>query len=74
MVKLNITNLYELKNLYRTETAHYVYMAQPQGIGVYRLLRRRKKSLDQKLLECRRFIAGSSKNGGGRIETPRICT
>ena len=43
MVKLNITNLYELKNLYRTETAHYVYVAQPQGIGVYRLLRRRKK-------------------------------
>lgn len=43
MVKLNITNLYELKNLYWTETAHYVYVAQPQGIGVYRLLRRRKK-------------------------------
>ena len=43
MVKLNITNLYELKSLYRTETAHYVYTAQPQGIGVYRLLRRRKK-------------------------------
>lgn len=43
MVKLNITNLYELKNLYRTETAHYVYVAQPQGIGVYRLLRRSKK-------------------------------
>ena len=43
MVKLNINNLYELRNLYRTETAHYVYVAQPQGIGVYRLLRRRKK-------------------------------
>ena len=43
MVKLNITNLYELKNLYRTETAHYVYVVQPQGIGVYRLLRQRKK-------------------------------
>lgn len=43
MVKLNITNLYELKSLYRTETANYIYVAQPQGIGVYRLLRRRKK-------------------------------
>lgn len=43
MVKLNTTNLYELKNSYRTETAHYVYVAQPKGIGVYRLLRRRKK-------------------------------
>ena len=43
MVKLNITNLYELRHLYRTETANYVYVVQPQGIGVYRLLRRRKK-------------------------------
>ena len=43
MVKLNINNLYELRNLYRTETANYIYVAQPQGIGVYRLLRRRKK-------------------------------
>lgn len=46
MVKLNTFNLYELKHLYRTETANYIYVAEPCEIGVYRLLRRRKKSTE----------------------------
>ena len=58
MVKLNITNLYELKNLYRTETAHYVYMAQPQGIGVYRLLRRRKKESGSEVIRMPEIYRG----------------
>lgn len=44
MVKLNTFNLYELRYLYRTETANYVYAVEPRGIGAYRLLRRKKKS------------------------------
>lgn len=43
MVKLNVVNLYELKNHYRTETANYIYVAKPYGIGVYQLLRKNKK-------------------------------
>lgn len=58
MVKLNITNLYELKNLYRTETAHYVYMAQPQGIGVYRLLRQRKKEYGSEVVRMPEIYRG----------------
>lgn len=58
MVKLNITNLYELKNLYRTETAHYVYVAQPQGIGVYRLLRRRKKKSGAEIVRMPEIYRG----------------
>lgn len=44
MIKLNSNNLYELKNFYRTETAHYIYMVEPLGVDVYRLLRRNKKA------------------------------
>lgn len=58
MVKLNITNLYELKNLYQTETAHYVYMAQPQGTGVYRLLRRRKKESGAEIVRMPEIYRG----------------
>ena len=58
MVKLNITNLYELKNLYRTETAHYVYVAQPQGIGVYRLLRRSKKESGAEIVRMPEIYRG----------------
>lgn len=58
MVKLNITNLYELKNLYRTETAHYVYETQPQGIGVYRLLRRRKKESGAEIVRMPEIYRG----------------
>ena len=58
MVKLNITNLYELKNLYRTETAHYVYVTQPQGIGVYRLLRRRKKGSEAEVVRMPEIYRG----------------
>lgn len=43
MVKLNVVNLYELKNHYKTETANYIYIAKPCGIGVYQLLRKNKK-------------------------------
>lgn len=46
MVKLNTFNLYELRHLYRTETANYIYAAEPREIGVYRLLRRRKKTAE----------------------------
>ena len=42
MVKLNSNNLYELKNFYRTETAHYIYMVEPLGVDIYRLIRRSK--------------------------------
>lgn len=42
MVKLNATNLYELKTFYRTETAKYIYMVEPLGVDIYRLIRRRK--------------------------------
>lgn len=42
MVKLNATNLFELKNFYRTETANYIYMVEPLGVDIYRLLRRNK--------------------------------
>ena len=45
MVKLNIINLYELKNQYRTETANYIYTANPCGINAYQLLRRKKPTL-----------------------------
>ena len=58
MVKLNITNLYELKNLYPTETAHYVYVAQPQGIGAYRLLRRRKKGSGSEVVRMPEIYRG----------------
>lgn len=58
MVKLNVTNLYELKSLYRTETAHYVYVAQPQGIGVYRLLRRRKKESGAEIVRMPEIYRG----------------
>lgn len=58
MVKLNITNLYELKNLYQTETAHYVYEAQPQGIGTYRLLRRRKKESGAEIVRMPEIYRG----------------
>lgn len=44
MVKLNTFNLYELRHLYRTETANYIYVVDPRKINTYRLLRRRKKS------------------------------
>ena len=43
MVKLNVVNLYELKNHYKTETTNYIYVAKPYGIGVYQLLRKGKK-------------------------------
>lgn len=42
MVRLNATNLYELKTFYRTETANYIYMVEPLGVGIYRLIRRTK--------------------------------
>lgn len=42
MVRLNATNLYELKTFYRTETANYIYMVEPLGVDIYRLIRRRK--------------------------------
>ena len=42
MVKLNIANLYELKNHYKTETAHYIYMVEPLGVDIYRLVRKSK--------------------------------
>lgn len=42
MVRLNATNLYELKTFYRTETANYIYMVEPLGVGIYRLIRRNK--------------------------------
>lgn len=58
MVKLNITNLYELKNFYRTETAHYVYVAQPQGIEVYRLSRRRKKESGAEIVRMPEIYRG----------------
>ena len=58
MIKLNTTNLYELKNLYRTETAHYVYVAQPQGIGIYRLLRRRKKEPGSEIVRMPEIYRG----------------
>lgn len=58
MVKLNITNLYELRHLYRTETAHYVYVAQPQGIGAYRLLRRRKKESEIEIVKMPEIYRG----------------
>lgn len=51
MVKLNVTNLSELKNRYKTETAHYIYTAEPYGIGVYRLLRRRKTVPESVVIE-----------------------
>lgn len=58
MVKLNITNLYELKNLYRTETAHYVYVAQPKGIGVYCLLRRKKNESGSEIVRMPEIYRG----------------
>ena len=42
MVKLNIANLYELKTFYRTETANYIYMVEPLGVDIYRLIKRSK--------------------------------
>lgn len=42
MVKLNVVNLYELKNRYRTETANYIYMIEPLEVDIYRLVRRSK--------------------------------
>lgn len=42
MVRLNATNLYELKTFYKTETANYIYMAEPLGVDIYRLIRRSK--------------------------------
>ena len=42
MVRLNATNLYELKTFYRTETANYIYMVEPLGVDIYRLIRRNK--------------------------------
>lgn len=42
MVKLNVVNLHELKNRYRTETANYIYMVEPLGVNIYRLVRRSK--------------------------------
>ena len=42
MVRLNTTNLYELKTFYRTETANYIYMVEPLGVDIYRLIRRSK--------------------------------
>lgn len=42
MVRLNATNLYELKTFYRTETANYIYMVEPLGVDIYRLIRRSK--------------------------------
>lgn len=60
MVKLNTFNLYELRHLYRTETANYIYVAEPRGIGVYRLLRRKKKTAEIEIVKMpeiyRRFF------------------
>lgn len=51
MVKLNSNNLFELKNFYRTETAHYVYTVEPYRIGTYRLLRREKLTPENAIIE-----------------------
>ena len=58
MVKLNIFNLHELRCLYRTETANYVYAAEPREIGVYRLLRRRKKSTEVEVVRMPEIYRG----------------
>lgn len=42
MVRLNATNLSELKTFYKTETANYIYMVEPLGVDIYRLIRRNK--------------------------------
>lgn len=38
-VKLNVKNLYELDKNYKTETANYIYCAEPTGINCFRLTR-----------------------------------
>lgn len=43
-VKLNNQNLYELKEKKRTETANYIYEVEPWGVGVYRLLKKKKNA------------------------------
>lgn len=55
MVKLNIVNLYELKNHYKTETANYIYTARPCGINVYQLLRKHKTSMTNSKVEAVRM-------------------
>ena len=37
-----MVNLTELKTAYRTETANYTYTVEPYGIGVYRLMKKKK--------------------------------
>mgnify|MGYP007054410312 CR=1 FL=1 len=43
-VKLNNQNLYELREVKKTETANYIYGIEAWNIGVYRLLRRKKNA------------------------------
>ena len=65
MVKLNAINLYELKNFYRTETANYIYMIEPLGINIYRLLRKSKtadKTAKNEVIKMPEIYRGYFKN------------
>ena len=65
MVKLNVNNLYELKKFYKTETANYIYMIEPLGVNIYRLLRRNKaadKTAKNEAVKMPKIYRGYFKN------------
>lgn len=67
MVKLSVTNLYELKNRYKTETANYIYMVEPLGVNIYRLVRRGKaadKTAKSEAVKMPEIYRGYFKNWG----------
>lgn len=51
-IKLNMNNLYELKEQFITETPNYTYVAEPIGISCYRLKRYGKKETENQAKIC----------------------